>query len=141
MIIDLHTHTRPMSDDSYLEPAELIQRAKRNGLDAICLTEHDWFWNKDALSKLSREHDFLVLPGVEMNTEEGHMLVFGLEEYSFGMHRTLYLKQAVDGTMTSMRQLNGITRSRSSTCWTQLKCSMAGQPKGKTSSPRSYAAA
>ena len=96
MIIDLHTHTKPLSDDSYLEPEELIQRAKRTGLDAICLTEHDWFWNKDALAKLSQEHDFLVLPGVEMNTEEGHMLVFGLEEYSFGMHRTIYLKQAVD---------------------------------------------
>ena len=96
MIIDLHTHTKPLSDDSYLEPEELIQHAKRTGLDAICLTEHDWFWNKDALAKLSREHDFLVLPGVEMNTEEGHMLVFGLEEYSFGMHRTIYMKQAVD---------------------------------------------
>jgi len=96
MIIDLHTHTRPPSDDSYLEPAELIQRAKQAGLDAICLTEHDWFWNKDALARLSQEHDFLVLPGVEMNTDEGHFLVFGIEEYSFGMHHISNLKQAVD---------------------------------------------
>ncbi len=96
MIVDLHTHTKPLSDDSYLEPAELIQHAKRAGLDAICLTEHDWFWDKDALARLSQEHDFLVLPGVEMNTDEGHMLVFGLEEYSFGMHHTRYLKQALD---------------------------------------------
>jgi predicted metal-dependent phosphoesterase TrpH len=96
MIIDLHTHTKPMSDDSYLEPAELIEHAKQSGLDAICLTEHDWFWNKKDIARLRREHDFLVLPGVEMNTDEGHFLVFGIEEYSFGMHHIVNLKQAVD---------------------------------------------
>lgn len=96
MIIDLHTHSFPRSDDSYLEPAELIHQAKETGLDAICFTEHDWFWDKDDLARLSQEHDFLVLPGVEMNTEEGHILVFGIEEYTFGMHRTEYLKRIVD---------------------------------------------
>ncbi len=96
MIIDLHTHTRPWSDDSDLEPAELIHRAKQAGLDAICLTEHDWFWNKNDLARISQEHNFLILPGVELNTEEGHLLVFGVEEYSFGMHRAEYLRQIVD---------------------------------------------
>lgn len=96
MIIDLHTHTRPWSDDSELEAAELIHQAKQAGLDAICLTEHDWFWDKDALAKLNQEHDFLVLPGVEINTDDGHFLVFGIEEYSFGMHHTEYLKRMVD---------------------------------------------
>jgi len=96
LIIDLHTHTKPWSEDSDLQPAELIHQAKQAGLDGICLTEHDWFWDKDALAKLSQEHDFLILPGVEMNTEEGHVLVFGLEEYSFGMHRIENLKRIVD---------------------------------------------
>ena len=96
MIIDLHTHTKPMSDDSYLEPAELIQHAKQSGLDAICLTEHDWFWKREDIARLCQEHDFLVLPGVEMNTDEGHFLVFGIEEYSFGMHHIINLKRAVD---------------------------------------------
>ena len=96
MIIDLHTHTKPLSDDSFLEPAELIQRAKQMGLDAICLTEHDSFWNNDDIARLSQEHDFLVLPGVEMNTDDGHALVFGLEEYSFGIHHSKNLKRVVD---------------------------------------------
>ena len=96
MLIDLHTHTSPLSDDSYLEPAALIQRAKQAALDAICITEHDWFWDKDALARLGQEHDFLVLPGAEINTEEGHILVFGLEEYSFGMHRSEHLRSLVD---------------------------------------------
>ena len=96
MLIDLHTHTRPLSDDSLLTPAELIQQAKQNGLDAICFTEHDWFWDKDKLEALSQEHDFPIFPGVEINTEDGHFLVFGLEEYIFGMHRTEYLRGIVD---------------------------------------------
>ena len=96
MLIDLHTHTRPWSDDSDLQPAELIDLAKQAGLDAICLTEHDWFWNKDALAKLSQEHDFLVLPAVETNTDDGHFLVFGIEKFSFGMYHTEYLRRVVD---------------------------------------------
>lgn len=96
MIIDLHTHTYPLSDDSNLELPQLVSQAKQAGLDAICLTEHDWFRKKDALLELSQKHDFLILPGVEMNTEEGHILVFGVEKYIFGMHRVEYLKQCVD---------------------------------------------
>ena len=96
MLIDLHTHTKPWSDDSNLDIPELVHTAKKAGLDAVCLTEHDWFRNKDALAKLSQEHDFLILPGVELNTDDGHFLVFGVEKYSYGMHHTEYLKQLVD---------------------------------------------
>jgi predicted metal-dependent phosphoesterase TrpH len=66
MLIDLHTHTLPLSDDSELTPDELIVHAKSAGLDAICFTEHDAFWNDDEITALCRKHDFLVLPGVEM---------------------------------------------------------------------------
>ena len=58
MIIDLHTHTRPGSDDSFLHPVELIQKAKQNGIDGICLTEHDWFWNHEDISRQNHERRF-----------------------------------------------------------------------------------
>ena len=96
MLIDLHNHTYPSSDDSLLSPMELIEGAKKSGLDGICITEHDWFWDPDALVKLGRRMDFLVIPGVEITTEEGHLLVFGLEEYVFGMHRTRFVKDMLD---------------------------------------------
>ena len=38
----------------------------------------------------------MILPGVELNIEEGHLLVFGIEKYIFGMHRAEYLKCVVD---------------------------------------------
>jgi len=96
MLIDLHTHTLPLSDDSELTPDELIAHAKRAGLDAICLTEHDAFWNDDDIAALCRKHDFLILPGAEINTEEEHLLVFGLKKWILGMSRAAFVKEIVE---------------------------------------------
>ncbi len=95
MLIDLHTHTRPLSDDSILSPDDLIEAAKAAGLDGVCLTEHDFAWDLDKLHKLARRHDFLILPGIEVNTEDGHFLAFGLERYVYGLHRVAELARAV----------------------------------------------
>jgi predicted metal-dependent phosphoesterase TrpH len=87
MLIDLHTHTHPLSHDSLLSPDELIDAAKSAGLDGVCLTEHDFFWDPAEAAALSKRHDFLVIPGIEVNTEDGHIVVFGLESFVYGMHR------------------------------------------------------
>jgi predicted metal-dependent phosphoesterase TrpH len=87
MLIDLHTHTRRFSWDSDLTPDELVDLSKRAGLDGVCLTEHDFFWDEGEVQRLSVKHDFLVIPGVEINTDDGHMLCFGLRSYVYGMHR------------------------------------------------------
>jgi predicted metal-dependent phosphoesterase TrpH len=95
MLIDLHAHTSSYSMDSNLRPEELIEGSKAAGLDGICITEHDFFWDAEEVRELSRRHDFLLLPGCEITTEEGHMLVFGLERYVFGMHRVEFLERHV----------------------------------------------
>ena len=96
MIIDIHTHTYPTSDDSLLNPEQLIEEAKRIGLDGVCITDHDGFWDPKEVVELSRVHNFLVLPGCEVTTEEGHLLVYGLSKYVFGMHRAALVKNLVD---------------------------------------------
>ncbi len=96
LIIDIHTHTYPTSDDSTLTPEELIGKAKRIGLDGVCITDHDRFWTPSDIDALARKHDFLVLPGCEVTTEEGHILVYGLREYIFGMHKASFVKELVD---------------------------------------------
>ena len=96
MLIDLHTHSYPKSDDSFVGIDELIDRAKGVGLDGICLTDHDEFWPADVVHALSRKHDFLVLTGSEINTDAGHILVFGLEQYVFGLHKPEFLRRKVD---------------------------------------------
>ena len=95
MVIDLHCHTYPKSDDSFMAPDELVEAAKAAGLDGICLTEHDAFWTEEEIASLSRRHDFLVLPGSEINTDAGHVLAFGLTQYVFGLHKLSFLEAAV----------------------------------------------
>ncbi len=97
MLIDLHTHTHPSSDDSLLSPTELVLKAKAAGLDGVCFTEHDWFWKPEELARVSRDNNFLVIPGVELNTEEGHLLVFGLTKYIFGMHHARVVNEMLNG--------------------------------------------
>jgi len=75
---------------------ELIEGSKSLGLDGICLTDHDTFWSDEEIQDLSSKHDFLVLPGCEINTESGHVLVFGLNRYEFGMHRAEFLQATVE---------------------------------------------
>ncbi len=96
MIIDIHTHTEFRSHDGQLSPEELIRRAKKAGLDGICLTEHDWFWPDEAVARLAKEHNFLVLNGVELKTEDGHMLVYGLGSIDFGLPGTEHVRELAD---------------------------------------------
>ena len=96
LIIDIHTHTYPTSDDSILTPEELIRKAKLIGLDGVCITDHDRFWTPQDIRALARKHDYLVLPGCEVTTEEGHLLVYGLQEYIFGMHKASFVRELVD---------------------------------------------
>ena len=96
MLIDLHSHTYPISWDSNLTPDQLIDLCKKAGLDGVCLTEHDYFWDVAECAALAKKHDFLVLPAIEVNTEHGHILAYGLTEYKFGMHRVEQLAAMVE---------------------------------------------
>jgi predicted metal-dependent phosphoesterase TrpH len=77
MRIDLHAHTSPRSNCSRTTLEELVESARANGLDALCITEHDVRWPGDELADASRMVDFPLIPGVELTTDVGHVLVFG----------------------------------------------------------------
>ena len=79
-----------------MEVDDLIDAAKALDLDGVCLTEHDSFWSQEETNALSRRHQFLVLSGAEINTDAGHVVVFGLERYVFGFHKPALLRQLVD---------------------------------------------
>ncbi|MDE2967036.1 MAG: PHP domain-containing protein [Chloroflexota bacterium] len=80
MLIDMHSHTSVFSTDSNLLPHETLERAAERGLDAVVLTEHDVLWPADRVARLSEQVGILVLPGIEVTTELGHVLVYGLTE-------------------------------------------------------------
>ncbi len=93
MIIDLHCHTR-YSGDTDLDPAELIRAARAAGLDAICVTEHDSFRASEPVEKVAEREAFPVFRGVEINTDKGHILAFGVKDDSWKEPKGYYSRIA-----------------------------------------------
>src|SRR5438045_4807057 len=80
---DLHTHTF-FSGDGVSSPEDLIGSARAKGLHGIAITDHNTCEAVPYLLEkgLMREggtpvDEFLVLPGVEVTTLEGHLLCVG----------------------------------------------------------------
>jgi predicted metal-dependent phosphoesterase TrpH len=96
VILDMHVHTNIGSYDSNLSPIELIRTGKASGLDGVVVTEHDRGWDVNLARQLAHEHDFLILCGMEVSTDLGHVLVYGLEEYVSGILYAETLRQVVD---------------------------------------------
>lgn len=96
MILDLHIHTSWNSADSNLSPLELIREAKRLGLDGVVVTEHDRGWDRFKARELAAEYDFIFLRGMEVSTDLGHILAYGLEEYVSGIQRAEKLRRVVE---------------------------------------------
>ena len=85
-IVDLHVHTTHMSMDSGLRPDEMVRRAKAAGLTAVAVTEHNAVWRAGEARALSEHFEFPVLRGMEISTDAGHVLCFGLERYTMEMY-------------------------------------------------------
>lgn len=66
--LDLHIHSE-RSPDGCMPLAEIVERAKRAGLDGAAVCDHD-----RTLEDLPAFPGFLLIPGVEVSTEYGHLL-------------------------------------------------------------------
>ncbi len=79
MRFDHHLHTAKHSPDSIMEPWDLIEQARKIGLDGVVITEHDYQWEAGELAELAaRAAPLRVFSGVEVSALEGHFLVYGL---------------------------------------------------------------
>ena len=83
MIVDLHAHS-DLSDDSRASVEAYLKwlRRKRDVLpfDGIVLTEHRQWDPQLDYRALEDRYGFLVLRGAEIETDYGHMLVYGVNE-------------------------------------------------------------
>ena len=77
-LADLHVHTTVSSPCSLMDPETLVLRAIEEGLDAVCVTEHEEIAGADVTRALGQKRGFSVFRGIEIYTEFGDMLVFGL---------------------------------------------------------------
>ena len=95
-LVDLHVHTRDKSQDSALDPAILALRALEEGHGAICITEHNACWTAAAAAALSARFGLPVFRGMEVGTNVGHVLAFGLDAFHRDMWDIEHLRRAAD---------------------------------------------
>lgn len=94
-LLDLHCHTVHGSSDSELTPQQLAQIALRSGLTACCVTEHNSVWDRHEAERYSNQFGISFLQGMEVTTNLGHILVYGLDRYVSGIHDALTLRRTV----------------------------------------------
>lgn len=74
---DLHVHTNH-SRDGISSVKEMITQAEAIGLSAIAITDHDTV--SGIFEAESYKTNLIVIPGIEVTTHEGHLIVLGVKE-------------------------------------------------------------
>jgi hypothetical protein len=77
---DLHIHTT-YSDDSTVTPKALVEKlVAHKSVKAAAVTDHDTTNGLEETRRLAKAYpDILIIPGVEISTKEGDILVLGAE--------------------------------------------------------------
>ncbi len=74
---DLHMHTS--RSDGRNSVREMLISAKKKGLDAVAITEHNISNNFD-FKKMSDRYGIYVIPGCELSFLFGHLLILGIDQ-------------------------------------------------------------
>lgn len=93
--LDLHVHSFPASPCSSASLEDLIEEAKRIGLDGFCVTDHNYVWAADQVDEIAQKHRFLILRGNEITTDQGDVIVFGFHRDIKGIIKLEELREEV----------------------------------------------
>jgi predicted metal-dependent phosphoesterase TrpH len=74
--VDLHVHSY-YSKDSLITPTDLVFWAKKRGLSAVAVTDHDTI---EGALKMAKESNFPIVPGMEISSLDGHIVAFNISE-------------------------------------------------------------
>ena len=79
--LDLHVHTN-YSHDGHDSVEKIIKSAVAKELDGIAICDHDTMEGSYAARKYVADNrlDLIIIPGIEVTTSKGHLIVLGVEE-------------------------------------------------------------
>jgi hypothetical protein len=102
MKIDFHVHTNH-SVDAVHSPREMVKIAKKTGLDAIAICDHNHLFPLREARRLTREFDLVVISGIEGGNiaVQKHWIAMGISGK--------ISKIRIDEILASIRQENGVS--------------------------------
>ncbi len=97
---DLHIHTTH-SRDGNPTPREVVDTAIKAGLFAIAITDHNTQGALKEARKAVKGRDLLIVPGIEVSSQDGHVLALGVAE-------EVPAELAADETVRRVEDLGGL---------------------------------
>jgi len=89
--LDLHIHSQ-YSDDGMGAPKDIIKVLKKKGMHGMAITDHNNVEGSLQALKVAPK-DFIVVPGLEISTADGHMLALNVKE---NFSRNLSVEETVE---------------------------------------------
>jgi hypothetical protein len=101
MKIDLHVHS-DYSDDAVDSPKKIIKYAKKKGLNGVAIVDHNNVaGGLKGFVIAKKMKDFVVIPGIEISSAEGHILALNVKE-------NIPKKLSVEETLKKIINLGGV---------------------------------
>ncbi len=119
---DLHIHSYGPSTGSFdvtdvsNTPQAIVDTAIEKGLKVISITDHNQYINSQIAVQYARGKDILVIPGIEVSTTQGHLLLYfetidKLQRFYVGLtfnHDNSICNQGIVECLNSAERLDGI---------------------------------
>lgn len=96
--LDLHIHSQ-YSEDGSGSPKEIIKILKKKGLQGMAMTDHNNIEGSLNSIKVAPK-DFIVIPGVEISTLDGHILALNVRE-------NIKRERSVEETIDKINDIGG----------------------------------
>ena len=122
--LDLHIHSE-YSEDGIGSPREIIKNLKKRGLHGMAITDHNTLEGSLKALKVAPK-DFIIIPGVEISTLDGHMIALDVKE---NIQRGISIEETVEKILDLegtpivphlFRNMSGIKKEKLKTIRTKL---------------------
>lgn len=81
MLLDLHIHSNRSYDNTNGPTIrQILDHANKLGLQGIAITDHNRLLKAGEFDSLARAYDLVLIPGIEITCDDGHIIALGLEE-------------------------------------------------------------
>ncbi len=98
MLLEIHAHTKKYSPCSRIDPVALVRRVSAQKLQGVLITEHHYLWTPHEIDELrttsGAERNFVILAAQEIETEKGHVIVYGADKTIDGHVRIAAIRES-----------------------------------------------